>query len=167
MLRQIGVVSAVVTALLFGGAPAYAIGVYADLPIQFTASDCTGKCTFTPSGIKAGVVLPANVGIGAQAWSVSDSGTKIDFTMVDVSYLLPVPVVNIMLGLGGGSMGVESGGQGKTGRATNVWASFGFPILPLFDLHLGYHKVNGAIHDGPIDFTVKGAMYSIGAMFNF
>ena len=51
--------------LLFTVGPTQAIGIYGDIPVQFKfTKDCTGDCTFSPSGIKAGVVLPSNIGIG-------------------------------------------------------------------------------------------------------
>ena len=65
MLRFIPVFLFLPLLLLFTVGATQAIGIYGDIPVQFKfTKGCTGDCTYTPSGLKAGVVLPSNIGIG-------------------------------------------------------------------------------------------------------
>ena len=148
--------------------PAAAIGVYADIPLNYTIKgDCTQDCSQTPSGMKAGV-LWGNIGFGLEDYSMSNAGTTLSIQLLDVSYLLPIPIVNLTLGAGiGGSQLEIAGFPTYDGTASQVWASFGFPIIPLFDLHLGYHMVNTKLDVGGTSVDLSGNMLSFGAMFNF
>ncbi|MCH8077823.1 MAG: hypothetical protein IIC64_18600 [SAR324 cluster bacterium] len=154
--------------LLFTVSTTQAIGIYGDIPVQFKfTKDCSGDCTFSPSGLKVGVVLPSNIGIGVESYSIHDDATTIKFEFLDISYLLPIPIVNITIGIGGGKVNFGSGSFDKSGNATQFWISAGFPIIPLFDLHVGFHKVDSSIHEDDITLEFNGNMISVGAMFNF
>lgn len=162
-------VSVFVCALTLVASSAHAIGVYADVPMQYTFSDCTTDCTFTPSGMKAGVIIMDNIGLGLEAYTITSStgGSNITFTMLDASYLLPIPVVNITLGAGVGNVKLNSGGSSESGMAAQLWASFGFTIAAIVDVHVGYHQVNAKIHVNEFTFDLGGNMISLGAMINF
>ena len=75
--------------------------------------------------------------------------------------------MNITIGVGGGTVNLNSGGKDWSGNATQFWISAGFPIIPLFDLHVGFHKVDSSIHEDDITLEFNGNMISVGAMFNF
>lgn len=163
MLRNILVVPAVVAVLLFSTGSAFALGVYADLPVQYTFSDCSNDCSKTPSGLKAGVVV-SNVGFGVNRFSVEPvTGTTVDFTMVDLSYLLPIPVVNLTVGAGAGAVAFDGGTLSETGTATALWASFGIPIIPLLDVHVGYHQVSARTDTAG---KLGGTLWSLGILLN-
>ena len=154
--------------LLFTVSTTQAIGIYGDIPVQFKfTKDCSGDCTKSPSGLKVGVVLPSNIGIGVESYSIHDDATTIKFEFLDISYLLPIPIVNITIGIGGGKVDLSTGSYGNSGNATQFWVSAGFPIIPLFDLHVGFHKVDASIHDDALTLEINGNMISVGAMFNF
>ena len=170
MLRFIPVFLFLPLLLLFTVGATQAIGIYGDIPVQFKfTKGCTGDCTFTPSGFKAGVVLPSNIGIGVETYSIDVNSDTIKFEFLDLSYLLPIPIVNITIGIGGGKvdLDINNEGRGGSGNATQFWISAGFPIIPLFDLHVGFHKVDSSIHEDDITLEFNGNMISVGAMFNF
>ncbi len=116
-----------------------------------------------PSGALAHVKFPIMVGLGAEMYETklkspisSLTDAKLSSTMFDVFYLLPIPIVNITIGLGAGTVALECTVTGNNdgdkcsdfwdgGMATQVWGQFGFPIFPFIDLHLSVHQVNAKI----------------------
>jgi len=58
-----------------------------------------GDCPISPSGLKAGAALPSNIGIGVESYTIHDNANTIKVDMRDFSYLLPIPIVNIAIGL--------------------------------------------------------------------
>ena len=146
---------------------AMAIGVYADFPVDYTFSDCTGDCSESAAGMKAGV-LWGNLGIGMTAINPHlGPGAKMDLGLLDISYLLPIPVINITGGFGFGTVGLDAFGNRNTGSASQVWASFGFPIIPLFDLHVAYHKTTAKVDVSGTEVDLSGSWLSVGTLLNF
>ena len=105
-----------------------------------------------------------------------DAGLKTNMT--NIFYQLPVPVVNLIIGLGTGTTEYDCvTGDGKgcsgyfdKGSATQWYTSIGMPLIPLFDIHLSYrsitakninHKSSGTKDDN------SGSVTGIGLAFNF
>ena len=104
-----------------------------------------------------------------------DAGLKTNMT--NIFYQLPVPIVNLIIGLGTGTTEYVGTSEGKDfsayfdkGSATQWYTSIGFPIIPLFDIHLSYrsitaknikHKWNGVKDDN------SGSVTGLGLAFNF
>ena len=91
--------------------------------------------------------------------------------MYNVYYQLPIPVINLIFGLGVGSQGIEGTGSEyfEKGSANQWYTSIGFPIMPLFDIHLSYRsitskeiKVKSSGRKIENSTTVMGAGFSIG-----
>lgn len=168
MLRKLLAVLIPPLVMILMGSSAQAIGVYADIPVQFKfTKDCTQDCSYSPTGLKVGVLLPSDIGLGLESYTIHSNADTIKFDLFDVSYLLPIPIVNITVGGGFGHVNYNSGGQDYTGNATQFWFSAGFPIIPLFDLHIGFHKVDSSIHDNATTLRFNGNMISAGALFRF
>lgn len=168
MLRHVLAAPAVVALLLLSTGVAHAVGLYADSPLQYTFSDCSADCSQTPSGLKFGVVLPANLAIGIDRYRVEPvAGSTVNFSLLDVSFLLPVPAVNLMLGIGAGSVAYDTPIVSETGGANNLWASVGLPIIRLLDLHVAWHRVNAKVDVGGTSVDLGGTLWSVGAMLNF
>ena len=94
-------------------------------------------------------------------------------TMYNLYYLLPIPIINLTLGIGTGKSQFESGGAtGDDGTATQFYTSIGVPIMPLFDLHLSYRSISSKIEStsgsdkGKKD-DVGGNIMGLGIGFNF
>jgi len=167
MNRVFGIVVAMVLMLAAGSQSAQAIGAYADVPMSYTFSDCTVDCTKKPSGLKAGVLF-GGFGVGLEDYKMSDATSSVKFSMLDVSYLLPIPIINLTGGVGFGNVNLETtSGAGLSGTAGQYWVSLGMTILAVVDLHVGYHKVTAAVHNGPFTANLGGKMMSVGAMINF
>ena len=108
------------------------------------------------------------------SWAV---GLKTNMT--NIFYQLPVPVVNLIIGLGTGTTeyvgkvtetGKDFSDLFDKGSASQWYTSIGMPLIPLFDIHLSYrsitakninHKSSGTKDDN------SGSVTGIGLAFNF
>ena len=107
------------------------------------------------------------------SWAV---GLKTNMT--NIFYQLPVPVVNLIIGLGTGTTEYDCvTGDGKgcsgyydKGSATQWYTSIGIPLIPLFDIHLSYRSITSKNikdkGDGTKDDN-SGSVTGIGLAFNF
>ena len=98
--------------------------------------------------------------------------------MTNIFYQLPVPVVNLIIGLGTGTTEYDcktSDGKGCSayydkGSATQWYTSIGMPLIPLFDIHLSYRSITSKNikykSDGVKDDN-SGSVTGIGLAFNF
>ena len=108
------------------------------------------------------------------------SGGGLKTNMTNVFYLLPVPVVNLIIGLGTGTQEYDckdADGDGNPcskyydkGSASQWYTSIGMPIIPFFDIHLSYRSITGKNiklkSDGVKDDN-SGSVTGIGLAFNF
>jgi len=157
------------SALLFSGtAFADILSVAVDAPVTFTPSDESATVN-SVSGYSAGlalVVLP--VGIAVEQYTVnydaqvSTKELETQFSIVDLYFNLPIPVLNIAVGIGAGTAKtadvVESGSTITTPDASvlNFFGSVGYSVIPMFDLHLGLHVLKA----GAVDVTSNGSTVS-------
>ena len=133
--------------LLISGTPVFAelFSVSVGIPLSHTI---TGK-TAESDGVSGSFVhaklplIPVGLGIESYKTKVKDSSPlKIATMMFDIFYLLPVPVINLTLGIGTGNVNIVGGGSNyEKGSATQWYTSIGIPILPLFDIHISYRSI--------------------------
>ena len=105
-----------------------------------------------------------------------DAGLKTNMT--NIFYQLPVPVVNLIIGLGTGTteyVGTNTNGKDFSvyfdkGSATQWYTSIGIPLIPLFDIHLSYRSITAkniaSKYDGE-KYDNSGSVTGIGLAFNF
>ena len=97
--------------------------------------------------------------------------------MTNIFYQLPVPIVNLIIGLGTGTTEYVGTSEGKDfsvyfdkGSATQWYTSIGIPLIPLFDIHLSYRSITAKNikdkGDGTKDDN-SGSVTGIGLAFNF
>ena len=108
--------------------------------------------------------------------TANDAGLKTNMT--NLFYLLPVPVVNLIIGLGTGTQeydcktedGKGCSGYYDKGSASQWYTSIGMPIIPFFDIHLSYRSITSKNikfkSDGVKDDN-SGSVTGIGLAFNF
>ena len=96
--------------------------------------------------------------------------------MYNLYYLLPIPIINLTIGVGAGKTKFLCDGSDCNwqdgGNATQWYTSFGFPIIPLFALHLSYRSVSSKIEstsgsDKGKKHDVGGNVMGLGVGFNF
>jgi len=170
------------TSLLIYSTPAFALVNFSfGVPLSHTF---TGKTTSgadmesdgSPSGyfIQIGVPMLPGIGMDSYKTKLKDNTPTIEVaTMIyNLYYLLPIPVINLTLGVGVGSTELQCDTCATSfdkGSASQWYASFGIPIIPLFDLHLSYRSVSSKIKNksGTNEHDVGGNVMGLGIGFNF
>jgi hypothetical protein len=184
------------TSLLLYSTPSFALfSVSVGIPMSQTitgkkSGQTYGNAPDKTSGYFLAVQLPFALGFGIDsyttkfkigesdgAWDkINDAGLKTNMT--NIFYQLPVPVVNLIIGLGMGTTEYDCktrDGKGCSayydkGSATQWYTSIGMPLIPLFDIHLSYRSItaknikdkeNGTKDDN------SGSVTGIGIAFNF
>ena len=127
------------------------------------------------SGTFIQVGVPMLPGIGMDSYKTkleSDAPFELETMIYNLYYLLPIPIINLTLGVGTGSTTFKCSGCDAyfdKGSASQWYASFGMPIIPLFDLHLSYRSVSSKIKtkSGSIEHDLGGNVMGLGIGFNF
>ena len=124
--------------------------------------------------IQVGVPVLPGIGIDSYKTKLKDNTPTIEVaTMIyNLYYLLPIPVINLTLGVGVGSTELQCdtcAASFDKGSASQWYASFGIPIIPLFDLHLSYRSVSSKIKSktGSAEHDFGGNVMGLGIGFNF
>ena len=121
--------------------------------------------------IQVGVPLLPGIGMDSYKTKLKDNTPTVEVaTMIyNLYYLLPIPIINLTLGVGVGSTELQCGDCTAKGSASQWYASFGMPIIPLFDLHLSYRSVSSKIKNksGSMEHDVGGNVMGLGIGFNF
>ena len=127
------------------------------------------------SGFFLAAKLPIMVGVGIESYKTKIKGTtqKLATSMYDIFYQLPIPIVNLTLGLGMGSTELQCGSCSTfdKGSATQWYTSVGIPFLPFFDVHLSLRRVSSKIKktaaSGGTEYDLGGTVAGIGIAFGF
>ena len=119
------------------------------------------------SGFFLAAKLPIMVGVGIESYKtkLKNSTTILATSMYDIFYQLPIPIVNLTLGLGMGSTELQCGSCSTfdKGSATQWYTSVGIPFLPFFDVHLSLRRVSSKIKtNAASEGTPKGTEYDVG-----
>ena len=124
--------------------------------------------------IQVGVPLLPGIGMDSYKTKLKDNTPTVEVaTMIyNLYYLLPIPVINLTLGVGVGSTELQCDTCATSfdkGSASQWYASFGMPIIPLFDLHLSYRSVSSKIKNksGSNEHDLGGNVMGLGIGFNF
>ena len=124
--------------------------------------------------IQVGVPLLPGIGMDSYKTKLKDNTPTIEVaTMIyNLYYLLPIPIINLTLGVGVGSTEMQCdtcAASMDKGSASQWYASFGMPIIPLFDLHLSYRSVSSKIKSktGSTEHDFGGNVMGLGIGFNF
>ena len=168
----------------------YAFSVSVGIPMSHSIdgkvyNKSYGNASDKTSGYFLGVQLPFFIGLGIDSyttkfktgncdgcWGASyDAGLKT--TMYNLFYQLPVPLLNVIIGLGTGTTEYDCticSSHFDKGSATQWYTSVGMPIIPFFDIHLSYRSITAKNiklkSDGTKDDN-SGSVTGIGLAFNF
>jgi len=159
--------------------------VSAGIPVAHNLSN-SDLDTDGVSGYLVHLKLPIMLGLGMESYetkidhsSTAVADMKLNTTMYDVFWLTPIPVINLTIGAGIGtvkaSCEVTGTTPGKcsdyydTGTVTQLWGQLGINVLPFIDLHVSYHQISGDLKgkNGTDDSSVDGNMYAVGASIIF
>ena len=180
MIRKIIISCIAATSLILFSTQAYAlINISVGVPLSHTFSgkynggDEVKSDGVSGTFVQIGVPILPGIGMDSYKTKLKDwsDPTDLETSIYNLYYLLPIPVINITLGAGVGSTEIKFSGSEKyfdKGPASQVYASLGFPIIPLFDLHLSYRSVSSKVKiksGGEHDFG--GNVMGLGIGFNF
>ena len=176
------------SSLLLYSTPSFAIvSVSVGMPMSQAITD--GNAPDKTGGYFLGVSF-LSIGLGIDSYTTKfktgdckgcweakvDAGLKTNMT--NIFYQLPVPVVNLIIGLGTGTTEYDCvTGDGKgcsgyfdKGSATQWYTSIGMPLIPLFDIHLSYRSItakNIKSKETGLKDDNSGSVTGLGLAFNF
>ncbi len=169
------------SSLLLYSTPSFAFSISLGMPMGHTVTGKTnGEAAHeagydAPSGFLIGVQLPFAMGLGIDSYKtkLKETEIKLGTDMYNIFYQLPIPVINLIIGLGFGNQALECDGCADVfdkGSATQWYTSIGMPLIPLFDIHLSYRSItskniNIKASDTKLDFS--GSVTGVGIAFNF
>ena len=164
----------VASMVIFGGTlRAEFFSISAGVPLSHDISD-ENLSSDGVSGIFVHVKLPILVGVGLEKYEtkIKDTNTKIGTTMYDIFYLLPIPIINLTIGVGAGESEFICSSCSSSydkGMATQVYTSLGIPFLGIMDGHLSYRSVNSTIKekDGSTEYKTGGSVIGAGISIGF
>ena len=141
--------------------------VSAGVPFSHTFADTEVAESDGVRGLFLAAKLPIMVGVGIDMYDtkLKDTTTELRTAMYDIFYQLPIPIINLTIGLGLGSTELKCEGCSiyDKGTATQWYTSIGIPILPLFDAHISLRSVSAKIKTNTVSGDVpKGTEYNFG-----
>ena len=170
-----------VTSLLLYSTQAFALlSVSVGMPLGYSFAE--GGSNSNTEGYFLGVQLPFALGLGMDSHKIKatdNNPLELHTNMYNLFYQLPIPVINLILGVGTGSQELKCDDVGNgtscsdsfdKGSATQFYTSLGFPIMPLFDLHISYRMItskNIKIKASEVKADFSGSVTGIGIAFNF
>ena len=165
------------SSLLLYSTPSFAFSISLGMPMGHTVTDDTIHLAGydAPSGFLIGVQLPFAMGLGIDSYKtkLKETEIKLGTDMYNIFYQLPIPVINLIIGLGFGNQALECttcADDFDKGSATQWYTSIGMPLIPLFDIHLSYRSItakNIKIKGTELKDDNSGSVTGIGLAFNF
>ena len=163
------------TSLLLYSTPSFALLNFSvGVPLSHSYADTKVAESDGVGGyfIQIGVPMLPGLGMDSYETKLKCDGcakvSKISSTMYNLYYLLPIPIVNLTIGVGTGKIQHSYGGvAGDDGAATQWYTSFGMPIIPLFDLHLSYRSISSKLVSTSAEYDLGGNIMGLGIGFNF
>ena len=179
-MKKIILTAFTAASLLLFSSPAYALfTLSAGVPFSHSFNDTNVAESDGTSGLFLAAKLPILVGVGIEMYDtkLKDSTTKLRTAMYDIFYQLPIPIVNLTIGLGMGSTELQCVGCKiyDKGTAAQWYTSVGIPFLPFFDVHLSLRRVSAKIKSNAAsgstpkgtEFDLGGTVAGIGIAFGF
>ena len=179
MIRKIIISCIAATSLIFFSTQAFAlINISVGVPLSHTFTgkynDGSEVKSDGVSGTFVQIGVPILPGIGMDSYKTKlkdQSDVEVETSIYNLYYLLPIPVINLTFGAGLGSTELKCSycaANFDKGSATQVYASLGFPIIPLFDLHLSYRSVSSKVKiKSGGEHDMGGNVMGLGIGFNF
>lgn len=171
-----------VLALLFsfaGFSASAEIYVGLELPLAYSFKSADDGSSLDADGMPSGYILLAQlpfipVGAGLESYDIKldQSGDhQISLFMADAFYVLPIPIVDIALGAGYGTVEVKGDNAGfydKT-NCSQYFLRIGVPFGPAFKVIASYHNVFARVKTKGSDDLLEagGTLTTIGLAVGF
>lgn len=168
-----------------GVQPAQALYFEADLvnDISFSDSDVDNPDDVSGYLLTAGgLFLGLGVGYDNYTATFDESGgsdSVIDFSFASLVWSAPIPFINISAGYGIGSASPQDdlSTYFEDGDMSQLFVRLGYPIALLFDVHIGYHQIEGSLPGKTVtvgdvsatldDVDLSGTMTTLGVRVGF
>ena len=136
----------------------------AGIPSSYSGSNVSGASV---SGTLVHVKLPSFIGFGMESYEITSGGSGVKTTMFDIFYLLPIPLINVTLGLGAGTNEPtgDLSGTYTAGSAAQGYLQLGYSFGPV-DVHLSQHIVTSDLK-GSTNLDTSGTMTAVGVQIGF
>ncbi len=153
------------------------VGVEVPLSYSFKAAD--DGSSLDADGIPAGFILLVQLplipgGAGMESYEIkldAKGDHKIALLMADLFYILPVPVVNISVGVGYGTVEVkgDSASRYDQTNCSQYFLRLGVPVSPLIELIGSYHNVFAKVKVKGSDSLLEagGTLTTFGVAISF
>ena len=168
------------TSLLLYSTQAFAILNFSvGVPLSHSFADTNVAESDGVGGYFIQIGVPMLPGLGMDSYETKlkcegcDEVPKISTTMYNLYYLLPIPIVNLTIGVGTGKIQYYWGSvAGDDAAATQFYTSIGVPIIPLFDIHLSYRSISSKMESTSGEnmgtkYNFGGNVMGLGIGFNF
>ena len=149
-----GSLLAILLLVSVGAAQADTLSISADVPVVYTFDE-SQLHDAKASGAIVGVSLPFLVGFGGESYKVTGKGgtapseedIEYKVQMLDLFLDIPFPVANLRVGGGFGKGDFSTPNtpsqQFDQASLTQLFFNVGVPFGGVFDVHVGYHAING------------------------
>jgi hypothetical protein len=158
-------------------ADTFSVGIELPLSYTFRAADdgANLKADGFPVGLAVFVQLPLfSGGLGVESYDIKidqPGDHRIVTNMIDAFYRLPLPVVNLSLGLGIGQAEVKGDNAAyyEPTTSTQYFLRLGIPVNTWAELTASYHRVDSRIKvkDRAYRLEAGGTMGAIGMNIGF
>ena len=180
------------TSLLLSSSPIFAgpLAISLGIPQEHTFSenneDGNKIETDGSSGYFLGIKFPIGFGLGIDSYKTKFKGetSKIVTIMYNIFYQFPIPVINLIIGLGSGKTKLdcsscaeeytdtESGDKTgyNAGEARQWYTSFGIQFTQMIDIHISYRsvtskKIEQVYSEAKVNYS--GNVTGVGLAFKF
>ena len=155
------------------------IRVGIEVPLSYNFKEADDGSSFDADGLPSGYIVLAQLpffsgGVGLESYDIKldQSGDhQIDLLMADLFYVLPIPVVDIALGVGYGNVELkgDSESQYEKSNCSQYFLRIGVPIGAVFTVLGSYHSVFARINakGGDNALEVGGTLTTIGVAVGF
>ena len=125
-------------------APAAQAGIYAEIPLSMSMDE--GKAPDSVSGMGLGYTTSFFLGFSLSSFKGEWQSSSVEYHMLGLHVVPPIPFVNLRLGLQSGAVMIEPSTIPTTSlrieekKASGMFIHLGFSIA-IVDLHLGVHRI--------------------------
>ncbi len=150
-----------------------------ELPLSYNFKDADDGSSLDADGMPSGFIMLAQLpffsgGVGLESYDIrlDQSGDhQIGLLMLDAFYILPVPIVDIALGAGYGTVEVKGDNAGtyEKSNCSQYFLRIGVPVGPTFKVIGSYHNVFARVKTKGSDNLLEagGMLTTIGVAVGF
>jgi hypothetical protein len=155
------------------------VSVGIEIPLSYSFKDADDGGSLEADGMPSGFILTAqlpllSLGVGLESYEIALDGNgdnSIALNMVDVFYVLPIPIVDVALGLGYGNVELkgDDASDYESTACTQYFLRLGVPIGTMFQITASYHNVFARVKSSGSDDLLEagGTMTTIGVSVGF